>query len=230
MWVISAFVAALAVAVPVTVLGQAAPESSTVVPSEFAASVDTSAVADATVATSAGSTITLAAAKKKKVCPKNVGGTYRSAPSARSAGGVAGTTSHDLALFAERFNAIRVANCLAPIPRANFRYDACMEQRLFWMAEDPSTNPASAWGHVGSVRSDRKPSVGCDGNLAGGANNTAATVALKWWNSPSHKSALYRPGYVKSNAHVCVFFAITHGGLPNEAKTFTRAAARRAAC
>ena len=116
-------------------------------------------------------------------CPAPIGGTVGSAPSKISPKGVAGTSTADLNSFALAFNATRLANCLRPVPLANFRYDSCMEARLFWMAEDPSTNPASAWGHIGTVRSDGVPSVGCDGNLAGGMNNTGQTVATKWWQS-----------------------------------------------
>ncbi len=138
--------------------------------------------------------------------------------------GVGGTRQDDLVLFATAFNAIRVQNCLEPIPFANFTWSQCMEERLFWMAEDPSTDPLSAWGHFGSVRSDGKPSVGCDGNLAGGADNTGATVAIKWWNSEAHRLSLYRPA--SSIAGACIAFAMTHGGVPDEAPNFTRAAAR----
>jgi hypothetical protein len=113
---------------------------------------------------------------------------------------------------------------------ANIRYDSCMETRLFWVAEDPSTDPNSAWGHIGSVRSDGVPSVGCDGNLAGGSGNTGATVAQKWWDSLSHRASLYRPSYTASTAHVCILFAMVHGGIPNEPYGFTRAAARWIAC
>lgn len=158
------------------------------------------------------------------------GGSTAGAPSRTSAGGVAGTTSADLAQFAQKFNEIRVANCLPPVPFANIRYDSCMEDRLFWMAEDPSTDPMSAWGHMGSVRSDGVPSVGCDGNLAGGSNNSGATVAQKWWDSSSHRSSLYKPSYTGSTAGVCVLFAMTHGGVPNEPYSFTRAAARWVTC
>jgi hypothetical protein len=163
-------------------------------------------------------------------CPGNVGGTSGAAPSRTSAGGVAGTTTADIASFAVKFNAIRVAQCLPPIPMANIRYDACMETRLFWIAEDPSTDPNSAWGHIGSVRSDGVPSVGCDGNLAGGSGNTGATVAQKWWDSLSHRASLYRPSYTASTANVCIAFAMVHGGIPNEPYGFTRAAARWIAC
>jgi uncharacterized protein YkwD len=163
-------------------------------------------------------------------CPGNVGGSPGGAPGTTSAQGVGGTTSDDLASFAAAYNSIRVANCLEPVPMANFRYDACMEQRLFWMAEDPSTDPASAWGHAGSQRSDGVPSVGCDGNLAGGSGNTGATVAQKWWNSISHRNSLYRPGYAGSTAGVCIYFAMSHGGVPNEPYSFTRAAARWGGC
>ncbi|MBX3100034.1 MAG: hypothetical protein KF761_10695 [Salinibacterium sp.] len=138
--------------------------------------------------------------------------------------GVGGTAQDDLVTFAIAFNEIRVANCLEPIPWRNFTWDSCMEQRLFWMAEDPSTDPASAWGHMGSVRSDGVPSVGCDGNLAGGPANTGATVALKWWNSEKHRISLYRPDANSSGA--CIGFAMSHGGIPNESPDFTRAAAR----
>ena len=122
-------------------------------------------------------------------CPGPVGGGTNGAPGRTSPGGVAGTTSADLASFAATYNAIRVANCLNPVPMSHFRYDACMETRLFWMAEDPSTDPLSAWGHMGSKRSDGVPSQGCDGNLAGGSGNTGATVAQKWWNSPAHRAS-----------------------------------------
>ncbi|MER3388781.1 MAG: hypothetical protein RJQ01_01990, partial [Microcella sp.] len=92
-------------------------------------------------------------APEPPACPAAVGGSTGGAPGTTSSGGVAGTTSSDLATFAARFNQIRVANCLPPVPFANIRYDSCMEQRLFWMAEDPSTDPMSAWGHIGSQRS-----------------------------------------------------------------------------
>lgn len=137
-------------------------------------------------------------------------------------------------------NAIRVANCLQPVPAANFRYDSCMEQRLFWMAEDPSTNPGNTWGHTG-VRSlapdangvyysDAVAAKGCDGNLAGGSGNTGATVAQKWWDSLPHRASLYRPTVTGSMAGVCIYFAMTHGGVPNESPGFTRAAARWGGC
>jgi len=161
-------------------------------------------------------------------CPGNVGGGTNGAPGRVSGGGVAGTTSDDLASFASAYNSIRVANCLQPVPMSNFRYDSCMEDRLFWMAEDPSEDPASAWGHVGSVRSDGVPSYGCDGNLAGGSGNSGATVAQKWWNSAGHRNSLYRPG--SGVGGVCIYFAMTHGGVPNEPYSFTRAAARWGGC
>lgn len=166
----------------------------------------------------------------KPACAGMPGGSTPGAPSRTSAGGVAGTTSADLASFAQRFNEIRVANCLPPVPFSNIRYDSCMEDRLFWMAEDPSTDPMSAWGHMGSLRSDGVPSVGCDGNLAGGSNNSGATVAQKWWDSSGHRASLYKPTYTGSTAGVCILFAMTHGGVPNEPYSFTRAAARWVNC
>lgn len=163
-------------------------------------------------------------------CPGNVGGGVGGAPGRVSGGGVQGTTTDDLASFAATYNSIRVANCLHPVPMSNFRYDSCMEDRLFWMAEDPSEDPASAWGHVGSVRSDGVPSYGCDGNLAGGSGNTGATVAQKWWNSGAHRNSLYRPSVTGPVGGVCIYFAMTHGGVPNEPYSFTRAAARWGGC
>jgi len=159
-------------------------------------------------------------------CPAAITGQTAGAPGVISPLGVGGTTSDDLQSFAEGYNAIRVANCLAPVPFANIRYDSCMEQRLFWMAEDPSTDPMSAWGHIGSERSDGLPSVGCDGNLAGGSNNTGASVAQKWWDSTGHRTSLYKPTFTGSTANVCILFATTHGGVPNEPYVFLRAAAR----
>jgi hypothetical protein len=143
---------------------------------------------------------------------------------------ITGTTTADIQSFSSTYNAIRAQNCLDPIPSGNFRYDACMEQRLFWMAEDPSTDPSSAWGHVGSVRSDGVPSRGCDGNLAGGSGNSGTTVASKWWTSLEHRLSLYRPSYAGSTAGVCIYFAMSHGGVPNEPSSFTRAAARWGGC
>jgi hypothetical protein len=164
-------------------------------------------------------------------CPQNASGTpVSTAPGIVSAGGVSGTTTADLAEFAIAFNSIRVANCLPAVPLANFRYDSCMEARLFWIAEDPSTNIASAWGHIGSVRSDGLPSVGCDGNLAGGTNNTGATFAEKWWGSMSHRLSLYKPGETGLTSAVCIYFAVTHGGVPDEPYAFARAAARWGSC
>lgn len=171
-----------------------------------------------------------AAAASGGGCPGNVGGGTAGAPGRTSAGGVAGTTSGDLASFAAAYNAIRVANCLQPVPMSHIRYDSCMETRLFWIAEDPSPDVNSAWGHMGSVRSDGVPSVGCDGNLAGGSGNTGATVAQKWWNSLSHRASLYRPTFTGSTANVCINFAMVHGGLPNDGYGFTRAAARWVSC
>lgn len=173
-------------------------------------------------------------------CPSAVGGSSGSAPSGSSASGIAGTTSADVASFAAAYNQIRVANCLSPVPMGNIRYDSCMEARLYWMAEDPSTNPGNTWGHTG-VRSiapdangvyysDAVPARGCDGNLAGGSGNTGATVAQKWWDSLSHRASLYRPSYTGSTSSVCIYFAMTHGGLPSESVSFARAAARWGSC
>ena len=145
-------------------------------------------------------------------------------------GMITGTTTSDIQSFSSTFNAIRAQNCLDAVPAGNFRYDSCMEQRLFWMAEDPSLDPSSAWGHMGSVRSDGVPSRGCDGNLAGGSGNTGATVATKWWNSIEHRLSLYRPSYSGSMGGVCIYFAMSHGGIPNEPSSFTRAAARWGGC
>ncbi|MBG6055514.1 hypothetical protein IWX81_001937 [Salinibacterium sp. CAN_S4] len=160
-------------------------------------------------------------------CPASAGGVVGSAPGVTSAGGVQGTTSADLVSFASQYNAIRMANCLEPISYSNFRYDSCMEARLFWMAESPSPDPMDAWGHVGSVRIDGVPSTGCDGNLAGGSGNTGATVAQKWWNSTSHRASLYRPG--SSIVGACIAFAMSHGGI-DEPVSFVRAAARWTTC
>lgn len=159
-------------------------------------------------------------------CPGNVGG------------GVNGNA--DLASFASTYNAIRVANCLQPVPMSHFRYDTCMQTRLQWMANDPSPDPGNTWGHMGvrsinpdpstgQYYSDTHPSVGCDGNLAGGDGNSGATVAQKWWNSLAHRASLYRPTFTGNTANVCIYFAMTHGG-PGESASFTRAAARWAGC
>lgn len=160
-------------------------------------------------------------------CPGDAGGGPGGAPGAYSAQGVAGTTSDDLASFAYTYNAIRIENCLDPVPYGNFYYDSCMEARLFWMAESPSPDPMDAWGHLGSTRIDGVPSTGCDGNLAGGSGNTGATVASKWWYSAAHRESLYRPGADVGGA--CIAFAMTHGGI-DEPWDFTRAAARWTGC
>jgi hypothetical protein len=161
-------------------------------------------------------------------CFPDVTGTVEAVVTVNSPLGVGGTTSADLEQFARAYNAIRVANCLPPIALENFHFDACMQARLFWMAEDPSTDPTSAWGHVGSVRSDGVASTGCDGNLAGGKSNTPAIVAQKWWDSLPHRATLYRPD--DAIGGVCIYFAMTHGGVPNEDYDFVRAAARWDQC
>jgi hypothetical protein len=175
-------------------------------------------------------------------CPGNVGGSTAGAPGTVSAGGVLGTTSDDLASFASAYNAIRVANCLRPVPLANIRYDSCMESRLAWMAEDPHPNPANTWGHAGvhSIEadangifySDAVPSRGCDGNLAGGAYVGGANVAQRWWDSTAHRNSLYRPSNTGSTAGVCIYFAMTHGDGANGAESthFDRGAARWGSC
>jgi hypothetical protein len=147
-----------------------------------------------------------------------------------SASGVSGTTKADLASFAVAFNATRAAEGLRLIPFGHFRYDACMERRLFWIAEDPSIDPKSAWGHIGTTRSDGVPSAGCDGNLAGGMKDSGGIVAVKWWNSALHRISLYRPAYEGSMSPVCIYFAMTHGGVPDESAAFSRAAARWGSC
>ncbi|WP_349899561.1 hypothetical protein [Parafrigoribacterium soli] len=159
-------------------------------------------------------------------CPANVGGAVNG--------------NADLASFAAAYNAIRVANCLQPVPMSHFRYDTCMQTRLQWMANDPSADPGNTWGHAGvhSINpdpstglyySDTTPSVGCDGNLAGGSGNTGATVAQKWWDSLAHRASLYRPTFTGTTANVCIAFAMTHGGNGDSAG-FTRAAARWIGC
>ncbi len=173
-----------------------------------------------------------AAAPSGGGCPASPGG-GGSAPGITDSlgqGMITGTTTSDIQSFSTQYNAVRAQHCLTPIPPSNFRYDSCMEQRLFWMAEDPSLDPSSAWGHIGSVRSDGVPSRGCDGNLAGGSGNVGATVAQKWWDSLEHRLSLYRPSYTGSTAHVCIFFAMSHGGIPNEPSSFTRAASYWGSC
>jgi hypothetical protein len=159
-------------------------------------------------------------------CPGMPGGGAGGSGGA-SAAGVQGTTSDDIASFAYQYNAIRVANCLDPIPYNRFYVDMCMQARLFWMAESPSPDPMDAWGHAGSVRIDGAPDPGCDGNLAGGSGNSGATVAEKWWASGSHRASLYRPSSGVGGA--CIAFAMTHGGI-DEPYSFTRAAAKWVGC
>jgi uncharacterized protein YkwD len=191
-----------------------------------------SSTAGKSASANAGSTRRTALQSAGQSCPGQGGG-GGSAPGisdSQGSGMITGTTSGDIQSFSATMNAIRAQNCLDPIPSGNFRYDSCMEQRLFWMAEDPSTDPNSAWGHMGSVRSDGVPSRGCDGNLAGGSGNTGATVASKWWTSLEHRLSLYRPSYTGSTSGVCIYFAMSHGGVPNEPSSFTRAAARWGSC
>lgn len=195
------------------------------VASAASTTTDTAQRIDIPVTAAAGTTTTALPG-----CPAAITGTTPGAPAITSPLGVAGTNGADMEAFAAAYNATRVAHCLAPVPLANFRYDGCMEQRLFWMAEDPSTDTSSAWGHIGSVRSDGVPSVGCDGNLAGGWNNVGETFARKWWDSTGHRLSLYVPSYTGSMSSVCIYFAVTHGGVPNEPPAFARAAARWGDC
>jgi hypothetical protein len=168
-------------------------------------------------------------------CPAAISGTTAGAPSDVSVNSIPGTNSDDMNSFATEYNAIRVANCLKPVPFANIRFSTCLEQRLFWMADDPSSNPYSAWGHTGTAkRSDGLPIVGCDGDLAGGSGYTGAMVADAWWDSSDHRASLYQPSFTGSTANVCIYFALTHGGYnnpgPNEPYSFTRAAAYWGSC
>ena len=171
------------------------------------------------------------AAPAAPACPSAIGGGAGGGPGGSTGSGIGRTTSDDLASFAAAYNAIRVANCLEPVPYSNFRYSSCMEDRLVWMAEDPDANPVNTWGHQGTINnaySQSVPDRGCDGNLAGGSGNSGATMAQKWWDSSAHRASLYQPG--KSVAGVCITFAMTHGGLPNEGYGFTRASARWGGC
>ena len=193
-----------------------------------------STAASATVAgrtyTTTPATVNAPTPTPTPTCPSAIGGSTAGAPGASDASGIPGTSSADLASFASQYNAIRVANCLTPVPFANIRYSSCLQQRVWWIADDPSTDPLSAWGHTGTaVRSDGVPIVGCDGDLAGGTGYTGASVATAWWNSADHRASLYQPPFAGSLAHVCIAFAISHGGVsvpgPNEPSSFTRAAA-----
>ncbi len=141
------------------------------------------------------------------------------------ASGILGTSTADLQGFASEYNEIRIANCLATIPTANFRVNDCVEDRLIWIAEDPSDDPLSAWGHDGTERSDGRPPVGCDANLAGGPDTTGERAAQKWWFSDPHRESLYRPDYGGPSDNVCIDFAMVHGGIPDEPISFTRAGA-----
>ena len=119
-----------------------------------------------------------------------------------TASGATGTTAADLDAFRTAYEEHREAACLGLLPAANVRYDACLEQYLFWVAGDPSPDPLSAWGHKGEVvRSDGVPPVGCDGNLAGGTATTGDVAAAKWWASAPHRSAVYRPDFRGDLAH-----------------------------
>jgi hypothetical protein len=166
------------------------------------------------------------AAATTKSCPSAIGGSPSTVPGNIVSGeGLQGTTNQDLASFALQYNATRVANCLPPIELSHIRYNSCLQARMFWIAEDPSTNPASAWGH-GVPRSDGKPIVGCDGDIAGGMGDTGATAADKWWESPDHRASLYQPQWGdESYANVCIGFAISHGGIPNDPAAFSRESA-----
>lgn len=171
------------------------------------------------------------AAPAAPACPSSIGGGAGGAPGGSTGSGIGRTTNDDLAGFAAAYNAIRVANCLEPVPYGNFRYSSCMEDRLVWMAEDPDPNPVNTWGHAGTIGNSYAQSVpdrGCDGNLAGGSGNSGATMAQKWWDSSAHRASLYKPG--SSVAGVCITFAMIHGGLPNDGYGFTRASARWGGC
>ncbi len=214
------------VAPPAAAPAPAGPRRTARVGASGASSVGTSTAERRAAATAAGTS-----------CASGGGG-GGSAPGG-SESGIGGTTSNDIQSFSATMNAIRVANCLPPIASSNFRYDPCMEQRLYWMAEDPSTNPGNTWGHTGVKSlapaadgvyySDAVASKGCDGNLAGGSGNSGASVAQKWWDSLPHRASLYRPS-VGSTAGVCIYFAMTHGGTPGENPGFARAAARWGSC
>jgi hypothetical protein len=141
--------------------------------------------------------------------------------------GVSRTAAEDLQSFAYAYNAIRAEHCLPLFPVESFRFDDCIEARLVWIAEDPSADPLSAWGHRGSVRSDGVPDVGCDSNLAGGTDNTGAIVAQRWWDSVPHREALYAPDMDVSG--LCVRFAMTHGG-PDDPASLARAGAGLGSC
>ena len=222
--------------VPVTVsLAAAVPAAATTADTEHLAQKPVPPPPPPVVSTASkasGTEARRAAAAASGGCPGAIGGSAGGAPSAVSGGGVVGTTNGDIAGFAAQFNAVRVANCLTPVPFGNFRYDSCMEQRLFWIAEDPSADPASAWGHDGTPRSDGLAAAGCDGNLAGGNGMSAAGAADRWWTSTAHRTSLYRPSVAGSMARVCINFAMTHGDgvLPDEPDNFTRAAARWVSC
>lgn len=205
--------------------------------SPVAGGTATSGARGASAAPASGGTAQTAAAPAQQTapaapaCPSAIGGGAGGAPGGSTGSGIGRTTNDDLAGFAAAYNAIRVANCLEPVPYGNFRYSSCMEDRLVWMAEDPDPNPVNTWGHAGTISNGYSQSVpdrGCDGNLAGGSGNTGATMAQKWWDSTAHRASLYKPG--SSVAGVCITFAMTHGGLPNDGYSFTRASARWGGC
>jgi len=160
-----------------------------------------------------------------KRCGGTATGTVAPVTQREMPSGILGTSTEDLQGFADEYNEIRLANCLATVHTTNFRLGECIEQRLIWIAEDPSEDPLSAWGHDGTERSDGKPAVGCDANLAGGLSTTGAVAAQKWWFSEAHRESLYRPDYGGPLEGVCIDFAMAHGGIPHAPANFTRAGA-----
>jgi hypothetical protein len=163
-------------------------------------------------------------------CPADVTGDPSTVPGTIAEDGLQGTTNQDLANFALEYNANRIANCLPPIALANIRFDKCLSDRMFWIAEDPSTNPSSAWGHD-LPRSDGAKMRGCDGDIAGGLGDTGTTAADKWWQSTDHRASLYQPKWGNdSYSNVCIGFAIVHGGLPLGTDSMSRESARWEDC
>jgi hypothetical protein len=65
-------------------------------------------------------------------------------------------------------------------------------------------------------------------------NDTGDVVAQAWWTSIDHRDTLYEPAFTGNLNHVCIGFAMTHGGIsvpgPNEPYAFTRAAAIWVSC
>ena len=163
-------------------------------------------------------------------CPGDAGGGPGGAPGASSALGVGGTTSDDVASFAYTYNSIRVVE----LPRAR-----AVRQLLLRLLHGGAAvldgrvaqrGPDGCLGSHGLRPHRWRPEPGLRRQPCRRIRQQRRDRRIEVVELGRAPCVALQAGYVGGMGGVCIAFAMTHGGVPNEPYDFTRAAARWVWC